>query len=153
MSLIGLRVISERREIKGDVLSNVETLLKRDIEWKPDTINLSEKDNVGLNKAKKVKEERKHAIYSGKQEDKLLLSKALEKFTFDKWEKHINWYRKHPPDFFGKSIIDDGGYNKKKLTTIKHKLARKVRIFMNIFHILTMIAINLFGFVVTVSHR
>ena len=62
MSLLGIKVMSERCEMKGGVLSKIEDYLKRDIEGIPDIINLSEKDkyisdknNVGLNKAKRLK--------------------------------------------------------------------------------------------------
>ena len=103
--------MSERHKMKGNVLSKIENYLKHDIEGRPDIINLSEKDkyisdkdNVGLKKAKKVKKERTHPIYRGKREDKISLSKALEKLKFDKWERDMNWYRKHPTIFLVKQL-------------------------------------------------
>ena len=69
MSFLGMRVMSDRREMKGEDLSVIENDMKRDIESVPASINLyeedeciSDKDNVGLKKAEKFKPEDKKSI-------------------------------------------------------------------------------------------
>ena len=82
-----------------------------------------------------------------------MLSDALSKFKLDTWEEPMNWYRKDPSAFFGDTILEEGNISRKKITIMRRKLGLKVRIFIIIFLLMTMIPINFFVFIVTVSHR
>ena len=179
MSFLGLRVMSDRREMKDEQLRVIEKYMKQDIISvpdiiEPDIINLAEddeciKDNEGLKNEAKVEQEgnnsiaavpideevteKKHPIYQGNRTDKKLLSNALSKFKLDTWEEPMNWYRKDPSTFFGDTILEEGNIRSRKISVMRKKLGLKVRIFIIIFLFMTMIAINLFVFVVAVSHR
>ena len=101
MSLLGMRVMSERVEIKEAELKTMEEELKRDIESElskdssEENECFSKRNDVGKEKVKPdnnnaplpivIDTIKKHKVYCGEEKKFQSLSAALQKFELDDW--------------------------------------------------------------------
>ena len=124
ISLLGMRVMSEREEMKDSDIDQIGKDMNRDI--KSDETSDSD---VFVEKVVKKPEK-----YKGKDVDLKTLSESLQHFEVEDWEDGINWYEKTAEKFFGKLILNSKGKHKEnKYKFLIRKFRLKVR-YCDYFH-------------------